>query len=573
MTDNRDDYIEDENVYGDLFNEAGERETDREAEFLFVGALLRRPHLVTDDLRALVEPNLFFDRALGRVYGGLLNLGGFDPEPGQAADWLGGADVMGRTGTQAIGYLIALGDEVSAPQVEALADRIADAGVRRLEAAPTAPVLDHEWQSTMGLLMWEDRNSFVQVEYDYLVEDTIPERELTIIMGATQAGKSFLAFHLAMCMARAQPFFGKQIAEPVPVVWCAFEGGRGARGRMLAYAKHHNIGQDNILFAALTNPVDLWSNELNIGQLIKEVEGVVRTRFNGRRPGALFIDTHNAATPGASEIDSEAVSKIRDRYKQLMHAIGCAIIIIGHTNAMGKHRGNELLVNNVDTVITVTKKSVLKNRTPVQLRDDDNREIRTVDLWKQREGETGHMFDFVLPAIETGIKNKFGKSRTSCVVVSPNWSAQAEAEANVKGEKETRQGIKLSDHEDYFFKVLWKALTEIGEPAPPALNLPLNRLVVHRANVSDRYKRGLIPDDAAGAVSNNTIKSRWQRATSRLRKLGVIGFEEPYFYWTGKPVMGVPGTMPQRQLFDEMSTAMPTDFPEFPDDTDMKDFG
>jgi hypothetical protein len=168
---------------------------------------------------------------------------------------------------------------------------------------------------------------------------------------------------------------------------------------------------------------------------------VIRSRFAGKRPGAVFIDTHNAATPGASEIDSEAVSRIRDRYKLIIQALGCAVVIIGHTNAMGKHRGNELLVNNVDTVITVTKKTVLKNRIAEQLKDDDRRDIRTVELVKQREGETGHLFDFVLPAIETGIKNKFGKSRTSCVVTKQNWSAQAEAEARWRSRRRRRDAF------------------------------------------------------------------------------------------------------------------------------------
>ena len=555
------DVVDHEYVLGDIEDEAGNPESDLLAEHQLIGALLWHPEW-TAQVRDLVSPGEFFDRTLGRVFSEMLALDGFPPDNDQVLGWVGPADIAGRIGKQAIGYLRSLGGDIDADRSTVLADRIFELAERRLTAQGQVALAGAPFYSTMGLLMWSERNVHVQEEYDYLVEDTIPERELTIIMGATQAGKSFLAFHLAMCLTRAVPFFGRQILEPVPVVWCAYEGGRGARGRMLAYAKHHDIKAE-LLFAALTSPIDLWSKDLNVDELIKEVQGIIRTQFNGKRPGVLFIDTHNAATPGASEIDSEAVSKIRDRYKALIAALGCAVIIIGHTNALGKHRGNELLVNNVDTVITVTKKVVLKNRTPTQIKDDDKRDVRTVDLWKQREGETGHMFDFVLPAVETGIKNKFGKSRTSCVVTKPNWSAQAEAEANTpnKPPEQTSRGIKLTDIEDNFFKVMWKELSRLGEPAPPELQLPPRTLVVHRATVSKAFRESFIPEDGKVAPSPNTINSQWKRSTGRLRKFGVIGFNEPWFYWTGKAVLGMPGTQPQRSMFDD-----PPDHREFPPD-------
>lgn len=555
--------MSDQYELGDLVDEGGFAETDIAAEHQLIAQLLWHPDWI-ETVSDLVGPDDFFDRAVGRIFNGLSKLQGFEPEPAQLLEWLGSADVAGRTGKQALGYLRSLYDDaIDADGVTVIADRIWSLAERRFTAQGLSTIAQ-PFTSKMGLLTWGDKRSFVQKEYEFLVEDLIPENELTIIIGATQAGKSFLSFHLAMCIARGVPFFGQRILSAVPVIWCAYEGGRGARGRMLAYENHHNLAGTAFPFAALTDPVDLWSKDLNVEDLITECEGIIRSEFGGVRPGALFIDTHNAATPGASEIDSEAVSKIRDRYRRLAQALGCAVIIIGHTNALGKHRGNELLVNNVDTVVTVQLKTVLKNRAPVQVTDDDRRDVRVAHVWKQREGYTGKRFDFVLPAIETGLINKFGEHRTSCVVTSPNWSEQAEAMANSAPEEVTRVGIKLTDVEDHFFKVLWKEIGRVGEPAPPVLGLKANQLVVHRATVSNAYKLSLIPEDGSGAVSANTIKSRWTRATSRLRKVGVIGFEEPFFYWTGRPVMGVPGTLPQRSLFEEdPRTEFPPDMGDF----------
>lgn len=548
---------------GDIADEAGNPESDLRAEHELIGGLLWKPDATTM-VRDCVSPELFYDRALGRIFSELVQLAGFEPSIDDICKWLGPVELAGRTGKQAVGYLRSIGAGLSVDEMTDRADRIFEVGERRMTAQGQVNLVE-PFQSKMGLLTWADRNTAVPDLYDWLIEDLIPERELTLMMGASQAGKSFLGFHMAMCVARGVPFFGRQILKAVPVVWGAFEGGRGARARMLAYANHHHLESSEFPFAALTRPIDLWSRETNVVELVKEIKGVISTEFAGVSPGAFFVDTHNAATPGASEIDSEAVSKIRDRYRYVAREIGCGIIIIGHTNALGKHRGSELLYNNVDTVIAVAKKTRINNRQPEQIKDNDARDVRTVDVVKQREGETGHLFDFVLPAVETGIKNKFGKVRTSCVVVAPNWSGQEEAEANVTGKKsDTKAGFKLTDIEDHFFRVLWKALEDSGEPAPVGSGIPVNTRVVHRADVSKAYKESSIPEDGGLAVSPNTIKTRWTRATGRLRKFGVIGFREPWFWHTGKPIVGKPETYAQRSLFGGDNREFPDN--EFPAD-------
>jgi len=542
---------------GDIEDGGGNAESDLLAEHKLVGALLRQPE-ISVDIRDLVSPELFFDRALGRLFGGIASLDGFAPDSDQLVTWLGGdsVEIAGRSGKQALGYLISVGDEVTPDEATVLADHIFELGERRLTAQGQV------FQSKMGLVTWADRNSVADDVYDEYIEGIIPERELVLVIGATQAGKSFLTRHMCYCLARGIEFMGHRILEPVPVVWCAYEGGRGVKARDQAYDKHYGY-EGEMPLATLAKPIDLWSKDLNVEELITEIEGVCRAEFNGRPPGVIVVDTHNAATPGASEIDSEAISKINVRYKRLRDVFGCTVIVVGHTNALGKMRGNEQLANNIETVITVTKKTVLKSRVPEQVKDDDGREVRSVDLWKQREGATGHLFDFVLPAIETKIKNKFGKFRTSCVVTTPNWSAQAEAEANVKEKKsDTKAGFKLTGHEDHFFSVLWKAL-ERGAPAPPELGLASNVRVAHRSEVIKLYKATFIPKDGSEVAPDNTINSRWTRATGNLRKFKVIGYQNNLFWWTGKPILGKPETFQQRMLFDERD--MPPD-DEFPPD-------
>ncbi|WP_024340996.1 AAA family ATPase [Bradyrhizobium japonicum] len=553
-----------EYVLGDIEDERGAKLSDQLAEHRLLALMLRRPE-IAPEMRDLVSSREFFDRALGRVFDGMVSLDGFAPEPKQIIEWLGGETMViaGRPAKQFVGYLVGLGDELGDDDASAYAQSIFETAERRFtQEGQTNLVGLDAWQSKMGLLLFEDRDAVSPDQYDYLVEDLIPEQELTIIMGPSQAGKSFITYHLAMCVARGVPFFGRRILKPQPVVWCAYEGGRGARGRMLAYSRYFDV-QASVPFAALTHPVDLWSKELNVDELIKEIDGLCRIAFGGQRPGAVIIDTHNAATPGASEIDSEVVSKIRDRYKAIIRALECSLIVIGHTNALGKHRGNEQLTNNVETVIAVHKKTRVENRQNIQIKDNDSRDVRTMEIQKQREGETGTVADFVLHGVETGIKNKFGKVRTSCVVTEPNWSVEPE-KGEEKRSGDTKGGFKLTDIEDQFFKAFWKALHESGQEAPPELGLSRSTHVVHRALVSKIYRQSAIPEDGSQPVSENTLKSRWSRSTGRLKKLGVIGFQEPWFWWTGKPIIGMPATQPQRYMFDDpVDHGMPeTEFPE-----------
>src|ERR1700742_2795724 len=81
---------------------------------------------------------------------------------------------------------------------------------------------------------------------------------------------------------------------------------------------------------------------------------------------------------------------------------------------------------------------------------------------------------------------------------------------------------------------------------PPELHLPRGTRVVHRAVVSRAYRISFAPEDQTQPISENTIRSRWARSAKRLRQDKVIGYQEPYFWWTGKPVLGKPATQQHR---------------------------
>lgn len=117
-----------------------------------------------------------------------------------------------------------------------------------------------------------------------------------------------------------------------------------------------------------------------------------------------------------------------------------------------------------------------------------------------------------------------------------SFAAPTSNRANAPG------GVRLTEVEDQFFEIFWKVLQESGQEAPPDLHLPRGTRVVHRALVSRAYRQSFLPVNGAQPISENTLKSRWRRSTSRLIKFGVIAYSDPHLWHTGVEVVGKPAT-------------------------------
>lgn len=394
--------------------------------------------------------------------------------------------------------------------------------------------------SQYGMLLYGQHNEPGE-DYEFLVEDLIPAREPVLIIGESQSGKSFLTQRLALngatALANAQSeFFGHRIFEPFGVVYCAYEAGQGFRYRLRAHEKYFGLagGLQRVPFAVLTKPIDLWSNELNTDKLIDEILAIADAYFDGMQIGAVVIDTHNRATPGASEIDSKDISRIIDRYSRIMERTKAGVWIIGHKNAAGKHRGNEQLYNNIETAIDVSRKTIEVEKQKIAVTDDNRLPIRVATVIKQREGQDGKSFEFVLPTVEVGT-NRYGKPRTSCVAISP---ASADgAEASSAPASAAKKGLRLTPEHETILGALKTAIEEVGVETPGSLKLPKSIKKVAKIQDWKDFYMKVAPD--AATAKDNTINQRMKRASEKLQTERVIGRLNPWVWITGRPVKGV----------------------------------
>lgn len=404
------------------------------------------------------------------------------------------------------------------------------------------------YRSRYGAVSWRDQYRTASRKYEFLVTGIVPRWQMMLWYGESQIGKSFEVLDAAMHVARGERFAGRRVTRGGVVVVAA-EKGLGYVRRMNAYQKHHAISADDPLpFAVLTKPVSLFLNEKEADQLVDEVRALTATWSHPLE--VLVIDTHQAATPGASIIKDEDVTKAHATYRRMMEALGCGMWIVHHKNAQGGFRGSLVLYNAIETAVELSFVTEGSAKDPQYKTDDKNRKVRRATVVKQSEGLAGITWDFVLNVVELGT-DEWGDPVTSCVSVEPERAAQADHQRERKVDGTKRAGHRLNPGEVTFFKAMLAAMAE--HPAPPPVGLPASITTAVRWNdFTDAYKN-IEPSSEADTPDGNrrylnTIATAIRRARKYLFNVGIIGVEElkdaggkvtGHLVWpTGKPVNG-----------------------------------
>lgn len=342
------------------------------------------------------------------------------------------------------------------------------------------------YRSQYGAQSWGTHRDASALSYEWQVKGIIPAGHNVLIMGPSGSGKSFETTALALAVARGVDYNGRKVKR-AGVVYLNYEGRAGMSKRILAYEQHHGLHPDEVIpFAWMTRPPGLYASEESATSLAADIKEVTR---DWQIPvGVIVVDTHNAATRGSSEIKTEDVSRIMDRYAKVQAETGASIWIVGHTNAAGEHRGNEVLSNNIETTILIEKVRDGYGKNAQFVRDLSGDPLRRVTVKKQREGADGVTWDFVLRSVELG-RDDDGDPITSMVPVKPNL----DADAPNKPRRHT-----LSRDEKFFMMALRESIGEWGVPPPADLKVSHSvALIVEWMNFASTYdSRSLLPADA-----------------------------------------------------------------------------
>ena len=134
---------------------------------------------------------------------------------------------------------------------------------------------------------WEGEKKATAISW--LVQDLFPKNSVGLIVGESQAGKSFLAIDLAVAVATGRPFFGKSVVKG-GVLYIPAEGEFTLPPRLKA--ARQGVPAAEKLIAVYQEPPDLMDEE-GVAKVIaeaKSIDEIMRTT-TGVGLGVIIIDT------------------------------------------------------------------------------------------------------------------------------------------------------------------------------------------------------------------------------------------------------------------------------------------
>lgn len=343
--------------------------------------------------------------------------------------------------------------------------------------------------------------SEARLDDGYIVKNLISSGSMTVLYGESGSGKTFLALHLALCVAAGTEFFEHRVRQ-VGVVYVAAEAGKGIDNRLAAAKLENALSWPGIVaFGSIVSPIDLCREDVDAERLI----GSIRRVELGEPVGLIVIDTLSRAMAGGNENQPDDMGSFVSRVDRIREATGAAVLLVHHT---GKDisrgaRGHSLLRAATDSEIEVSHDAASK--------------IHRALVTKQREYATNGNFSFLLRQVELG-EDSDGDPVTSCVVEPTDDQGKPAAK------------VRLTDACQLALSSLRKALTEMGETPPASNHIPANARVVN----IEAWRRYHYLGTAEDGRSAHARKVQFQRDRQKLQALGVIGFHAE-LCWIAQP--------------------------------------
>lgn len=278
----------------------------------------------------------------------------------------------------------------------------------------------------------------------WLIKGLLTRSGLGMLYGESAAGKTFLAIHLALCVAWGLPFFGRRVKQGA-VVYMAAEGGASVLGRMKAAeaALRPAINTTNLarrakgLPALERQPLHVVTEAPNLSrggepekfvQTVKDLGLIVGAK--GHRLALVVGDTWHAMMAGAEENSSADTGEALKPLRELSESEGFTVLLLHHPGKDLERgsRGSNALPAAMDAIIAL---SVPGHEGP---KPKPSEAIRRATVTKLRDGEAGGTLAYRLSVVETG-RDEDGDPLTTCTVLP------------VTEEPQDREGLAPLDRE------------------------------------------------------------------------------------------------------------------------------
>jgi hypothetical protein len=156
---------------------------------------------------------------------------------------------------------------------------------------------------------------------EYSIKGLAPAEGIGVTWGPSGTYKSFLELDLGLHHAVGWQYRGRRTKQG-PVVYCAFEGGRGVKKRVAAWCKK-NLAPD---FAGDV-PFYLQPLKLDLAKEVDELIDAIGGQLGGADPVRISLDTLNRSMVGSESSDEDmaayfgAADKLREAFRCFVNII------------------------------------------------------------------------------------------------------------------------------------------------------------------------------------------------------------------------------------------------------------
>jgi hypothetical protein len=217
---------------------------------------------------------------------------------------------------------------------------------------------------------------------DYLIKGVISPAEISLLIGAKNTYKTFVALHVDYGLAQGwATIFGRRVKQ-TPTLYLIAEGEAGIGKRVRALANHYGRCDK---FHVVAQPIDLLRSTATQGDL-RDI--IAACRHFGI--GKITVDTVSRALAGGDENSPVDMGTLANNLNRLRHETGAHVMGIHHgTQQEGtKSRGHSNLPNAADALI--------------QAEWNEEQSLGTLIIGFCRDDATGQLGSFRTNVVELG---------------------------------------------------------------------------------------------------------------------------------------------------------------------------
>lgn len=323
---------------------------------------------------------------------------------------------------------------------------------------------------------------------DWAVKGLIPTNGVTVLYGASGSGKTFLAAHLALCVASGADFLKHRVKKG-KVVYIAAESPTSLERRLAvmsqldtkSYGGYEFVGDEVSIYQG---GIDLFIKEKAMALI-----AAIKNFHDMFDPvGVCIIDTLAAAFSGIDENSNDMATVVKIA-EYIQRELFCPVVIIHHT---GK-----------DTTRGLRGHSSLRGGIEQALYVEGMANPRRIFVDKIKDEKTGDETPFDLISIDTEIVDSDGEAVKGCLVQYGAFDAVPKTSDKKKG--------KLSDVGALAYQAYEVAFKNIQYPDKVVSKAAYDeQLKIAFAEVESKYRKQAI---TRGLI--NVVAKKWLTKNDR----------------------------------------------------------